>query len=72
MASNLQADIVAPNMTLEEATAAGLPPAGIGHDWMNYAIQPARPEYARALGISVTSFETWAHENLSEPLVSPN
>ena len=31
---------------------------------MNVVGQPARPEYARALGIPLTTFEEWAHEHL--------
>ncbi|WP_214400911.1 NmrA family NAD(P)-binding protein [Pseudonocardia lacus] len=54
----------APDMTLDEAVAAGMPPMGAGHDWMNVAEQPGRPQYARELGIPLTSFETWARENI--------
>ncbi|MFJ6570496.1 NmrA family NAD(P)-binding protein [Streptomyces sp. NPDC091292] len=50
----------APDMTLEEATAAGMPAMGASHEWMNVAGQPARPEFARALGLPLTSFEEWA------------
>ncbi|WP_067969603.1 NmrA family NAD(P)-binding protein [Nocardiopsis trehalosi] len=48
-----------PDMTLEEARAAGLHPTGAGHDWMNAVPQVGRPEHARALGLDVTSFEKW-------------
>ncbi|MEV4381085.1 NmrA family NAD(P)-binding protein [Streptosporangium sp. NPDC049644] len=61
----LDTELTAPDMTEEEAIAAGMPAwAGISHEHMNVAGQPARPEYARALGIPLTSFEEWAHEHL--------
>lgn len=68
MTRTLGVDLTAPDMTLAEAAAAGLPPAGVSHDWMNYAIQPARPQYAQALGIPVTTFEEWAREHLTRSL----
>ncbi|MFF4753406.1 NmrA family NAD(P)-binding protein [Streptomyces sp. NPDC002514] len=54
----------APDMTEEEALAAGMPPMGAGHAWMNMAGQPARPEYARALGIPLTGFAQWTRRHL--------
>ena len=66
LSRNLGSELAAPDMTAEEAMAAGMPPAGIGLDWMNVAIQPARPQCARALGISVTSFADWARRHLPE------
>ena len=66
LSRNLGSELAAPDMTAEEAMAAGMPPAGIGLDWMNVAIQPARPQYARVLGISVTSFSDWARRHLPE------
>jgi uncharacterized protein YbjT (DUF2867 family) len=56
--------VSAPDMTEEEAFAAGMPPMGVAHEWLNVAGQPARPRYARDLGIPVTSFEQWAREHL--------
>ena len=56
--------LTAPDMTEEEAFAAGMPPMGASHEWMNVAGQPARPEFARALGIPLTGFEEWAREHL--------
>lgn len=53
----------APDMTLEEALAAGLTPAGATHDWMNAFPQPGRPEYARALGVDVTGFAQWVRDH---------
>ncbi|SCK33238.1 Uncharacterized conserved protein YbjT, contains NAD(P)-binding and DUF2867 domains [Streptomyces sp. WMMB 714] len=54
----------APDMTEAEALAAGMPGMGASHEWMNVADQPARPEYARDLGIPLTGFETWAREHM--------
>ncbi|MFI0352890.1 NmrA family NAD(P)-binding protein [Actinomadura sp. 9N407] len=54
----------APDMTEEEALAAGMPPMGASHEWLNVAGQPGRPEYARDLGIPLTSFEEWAREHM--------
>jgi uncharacterized protein YbjT (DUF2867 family) len=50
----------APDMTLEEAFAAGMPEMGAGHDRLNATGMAGRPEYARALGIPLTSFAEWA------------
>ncbi|MGW6740151.1 NmrA family NAD(P)-binding protein [Streptomyces sp. NPDC055025] len=54
----------APDMTVDEATAAGMPGMGASHEWMNVAGQPARPEYARDLGIPLTSFQAWARKHM--------
>ncbi|WP_405812334.1 NmrA family NAD(P)-binding protein [Streptomyces sp. NBC_01520] len=56
--------VSAPSMSLEEALAAGMPTWGAGHVWSNAVVQPARPEFALALGIPVTTFATWAREHL--------
>ncbi|MDJ1133944.1 NmrA/HSCARG family protein [Streptomyces iconiensis] len=56
--------LTAPDMTEEEAVAAGMPPMGASHQWLNVAGQPARPQYARDLGIPLTSFENWALEHM--------
>ncbi|MFF3852818.1 NmrA/HSCARG family protein [Micromonospora sp. NPDC002575] len=56
--------LTAPDMTEEEATAAGMPPMGATHEWMNVVGQPGRPEYARDLGLPLTSFADWAREHL--------
>ncbi len=46
--------------TIEEAIAAGLHPGvAQGMTYMNVAPVLARPEIARAYGLSTTSFETW-------------
>lgn len=52
-------------MSLEEALHAGMPTWGAGHEWNNAVLQPARPEFARELGIPVTSFAEWADEQLT-------
>lgn len=54
----------APDMTEEEALAAGMPAMGAALEWLNVAGQPGRPEYARDLGIPLTTFEQWAREHL--------
>ncbi|MFD7653852.1 NmrA/HSCARG family protein [Actinosynnema sp. NPDC059797] len=55
----------APDMTEEEALAAGMPAMGATHEWMNGVDMPARPRYARDLGIPLTDFETWARESFA-------
>ncbi|GAA3587900.1 NmrA/HSCARG family protein [Nonomuraea rosea] len=61
----LGTELTAPDMTTEEAVAAGMPGPGItSHEFINVTGQPARPEFARALGLPLTTFEEWAHENL--------
>ncbi|MGW1976848.1 NmrA family NAD(P)-binding protein [Streptomyces sp. NPDC001889] len=57
--------VTVPSMSLDDALAAGMPRWGAGHDWNNEVLQPARPEFARALGISPTTFADWAHEHLA-------
>jgi hypothetical protein len=54
----------APDMTEQQALAAGMPAMGASHEWMNVVGQPARPQYARDLGIPLTSFDTWAQEHM--------
>ncbi|MEU6721138.1 NmrA/HSCARG family protein [Nonomuraea sp. NPDC046802] len=54
----------APDMTEEQALAAGMPAMGASHEWLNVAGQPARPQYARDLGLTLTSFEEWARQHL--------
>ncbi|WP_430501670.1 NmrA/HSCARG family protein [Micromonospora trifolii] len=59
--------LTAPDMTEEEAIAAGMPEwAGVSHEQRNVVTQPARPEYARALGIPLTTFAEWTREALRE------
>ncbi|MGK5533599.1 NmrA family NAD(P)-binding protein [Streptomyces sp. URMC 129] len=54
----------APDMTEAEALAAGMPPMAAAHDRLNVVGQPARPQYARNLGIPLTSFEEWTQRHL--------
>ncbi|MFE4693176.1 NmrA family NAD(P)-binding protein [Streptomyces sp. NPDC056749] len=56
--------LTAPDMTEEQARAAGMGDMGATHQFMEVVGQPARPQFARALGIEPTSFEEWAHERL--------
>ncbi|MEV6908427.1 NmrA/HSCARG family protein [Amycolatopsis sp. NPDC051071] len=60
----LDTPLSAPELTEREAFAAGMPPMGATHEFMNVAGQPGRPEYARQLGIPLTDFGTWAREHL--------
>lgn len=65
LARVLDAPLTAPDMTIEQALAAGLPGMGAGHDFLNVVGQPARPAFARELGIPVTGFERWAQTHLT-------
>ncbi|GAA2575513.1 NmrA/HSCARG family protein [Dactylosporangium fulvum] len=61
----LGTELTAPDLTEEQALAAGMPEwATAPHDLLEVAGQPARPEYARELGIPLTTFEEWAYERL--------
>ncbi|MEU9883521.1 NmrA/HSCARG family protein [Streptomyces phaeochromogenes] len=60
----LGTQLSAPDMTEEEALTAGMPAMGANHEWLNVAGQPGRPQYARDLGIPLTSFEEWAQERM--------
>ncbi|WP_129788894.1 NmrA family NAD(P)-binding protein [Promicromonospora panici] len=60
----LDVPLSAPDMTEEQALAAGMPAMGASLEWMNVAGQPGRPQYARDLGIALTSFEQWARDHL--------
>lgn len=53
-------EFAAPQMTEEEALAAGMPPMGASQEWLNVVGQPARPRYAQDFGIPTTSFVAWA------------
>ncbi|HEX7303111.1 NmrA family NAD(P)-binding protein [Lentzea sp.] len=61
----LGTDLVAPDLTLDEARAAGMPEMGAGHDRLNETGMAGRPEYARELGLPLTGFETWARQHLA-------
>jgi len=60
----LGTSLSAPDMTEEQALAAGMPAMGASHEWLNAVGQPGRPQYARDLGIQLTSFDTWAREHM--------
>jgi uncharacterized protein YbjT (DUF2867 family) len=62
--------LTAPDMTEQEALAAGMPPMGASHERLNVVGQPGRPQYARDLGIPLTSFEEWAQQHLDNDLQS--
>ncbi|MBN6042266.1 NmrA family NAD(P)-binding protein [Amycolatopsis sp. 195334CR] len=55
--------LAAPDMTEEEAFAAGMPGMGASHEWLNVTGQPARPEFATELGLELTRFEDWAQRS---------
>jgi uncharacterized protein YbjT (DUF2867 family) len=54
----------APDLTEEEALAAGLPEMGTTHEWLNVVGQPGRPHFAKDLGLPLTSFDAWAQEHM--------
>ncbi|MEV7424954.1 MULTISPECIES: NmrA family NAD(P)-binding protein [unclassified Streptomyces] len=60
----LGVELTAPDMTEEEAGVVGIPQLLAGHEWLNQVGQPARPAYARDLGIPLTGFTEWAEEHL--------
>lgn len=60
----LEVPLTAPDMTEEQARAAGMPDMGASHAFMDKVGQPARPRFARELGIELTTLEQWAHEHL--------
>ncbi|MEU8633960.1 NmrA family NAD(P)-binding protein [Amycolatopsis sp. NPDC048633] len=61
----LGVELTAPDMTAEEALAAGAPAFAVRHEWQNEVGHPARPEFARALGIPLTSFARWTETHLT-------
>ncbi|MFJ6699380.1 NmrA family NAD(P)-binding protein [Streptomyces sp. NPDC091272] len=58
-------ELTAPDMTQEEAFAAGMPAMGAGQDLINVMGQPARPQYAQAFGIPLTTFAEWAESHMT-------
>ncbi|MGW5676100.1 NmrA family NAD(P)-binding protein [Streptomyces sp. NPDC003860] len=55
-----------PDMTEAEAVAAGTSPMlATAQEWQNVVGQPARPQYARELGVPLTRFEDWARKHLT-------
>jgi len=65
LSKTLNIPLTAPNMTTEEALAAGMPPMGTALDRLNVAGQPGRPHYATDLGIPITTFATWTKQHLT-------
>jgi uncharacterized protein YbjT (DUF2867 family) len=64
LSTTLEIPLTAPDMTADQAIAAGMPPMGISLDRLNVAGQPGRPQYAKDLGIPLTTFATWAREHM--------
>ncbi|WP_217167954.1 NmrA/HSCARG family protein [Streptomyces sp. AC512_CC834] len=62
LSGHLKTAVTAPDMTEDEAVAAGMPDMGFGQAQLNEFPQPALPEFARNLGLIPTSFETWVRE----------
>ncbi|MCW5254146.1 NmrA family NAD(P)-binding protein [Streptomyces sp. SHP 1-2] len=58
----LGVELAAPDMTGEEATAAGMPDMGFAQACINEEPQPARPGFAKDLGLPLTTFEEWARD----------
>ncbi|MFM9443867.1 NmrA family NAD(P)-binding protein [Streptomyces acidiscabies] len=58
----LNVPLTAPDMTEEQARAAGMGDMGATHAFLEAVGQPARPEFAHALGIGLTGFEEWARD----------
>ncbi|MEU7474662.1 NmrA/HSCARG family protein [Lentzea sp. NPDC042327] len=57
-------ELAAPDLTQEQAFAAGMPEMGAGHDRLNETPMVGRPEFARELGLPLTSFAEWARQEL--------
>ncbi|MEU0783031.1 NmrA family NAD(P)-binding protein [Streptomyces sp. NPDC006173] len=66
LSRTLGIELTPPDMTAEEATAAGMPDMGFGQAHINEHSQPARPEFARDLGLPLTRFEVWARDHLRD------
>ncbi|MEV6424569.1 NmrA family NAD(P)-binding protein [Streptomyces sp. NPDC051662] len=64
LSRGLDTELTAPDLTKEEATAAGMPGMGLGQAMLNEYPQPARPEFARDLGLPLTGFEAWVRKHL--------
>jgi uncharacterized protein YbjT (DUF2867 family) len=56
--------LTAPDMTEDQARAAGMGDMGATHSFMDAVGHPARPEFARTLGIPLTPFAQWADDHL--------
>ncbi|MFE4256116.1 NmrA family NAD(P)-binding protein [Streptomyces sp. NPDC056910] len=66
LSHTLGTELTAPDMTEEEATAAGMSGMGFAQARINEESQPARPKFARDLGLPLTTFETWARDHLRD------
>ncbi|MFD6274911.1 NmrA family NAD(P)-binding protein [Streptomyces sp. NPDC060209] len=66
LSRTLGTGLAAPDMTEEEATAAGMPGMGFAQARINEQPQPARPEFARDLGLPLTRFDAWARDHLRD------
>ena len=64
LSRHLGTELTAPDMTEEEATAAGMPDMGFGQSHLNEHPQPALPQLARDLGLPTTTLEVWARKHL--------
>ncbi|GAB3439942.1 NmrA/HSCARG family protein [Streptomonospora sediminis] len=61
----LGVELTAPDMTTEEAVAAGMPYWASAHAWQNEVGQPARPEQAQKFGLTLTTLDQWAQQHLA-------
>ncbi|MEU0448806.1 NmrA family NAD(P)-binding protein [Streptomyces tendae] len=64
LSGHLGTTLTPPDMTEDEAVAAGMPDMGFGQASLNEHPQPALPRFARDLGIPLTPFRTWARTHL--------
>ncbi|MFD5236991.1 NmrA family NAD(P)-binding protein [Streptomyces tendae] len=64
LSGHLGTTLTPPDMTEDEAVAAGMPDMGFGQASLNEHPQPALPRFARDLGIPLTPFRTWARAHL--------
>jgi uncharacterized protein YbjT (DUF2867 family) len=67
----LDRPLPAPDMTEEQALAAGMPPMGAAHEWLNAVGQPGRPRYAMDFGLPLTGFEEWAGRYMAPDAAQP-
>lgn len=66
LSDTMNIDLKAPDLTVDEAVAAGMMPAlVVGQEWSNEMPAPARPAFAHALDIPTTGFPQWAKETLA-------
>ncbi|MFE7431960.1 NmrA family NAD(P)-binding protein [Streptomyces tendae] len=64
LSGHLGTTLTPPDMTEDEAVAAGMPDMGFGQASLNEHPQPALPQFARDLGIPLTPFRNWARTHL--------